>query len=218
MARPLEPYSEEKVQEYEEQLRDAYYYMEKQRVKEIKRLFILYITKRNIHLSFFKNHSIYKYFENDFQKTDKNYEFNYKKTEEIMEREKANILFEIEELKYKIFKLKKNKKKRKLVFEKEIKIISSDREYQKNIIEKAYDIISGAITDEKEKEIIDNHFKDWFKAELNIFLDIHHKKNKIFEWQEKRNKKRLDKTIERYEQLKNIINPLENIINVPIED
>jgi len=62
MSRPLTPFSEEQVKEYEGLLESASLNNDKQRVKEIKRLFLEYIRKRGYTINAFKDKSIYQYF------------------------------------------------------------------------------------------------------------------------------------------------------------
>jgi hypothetical protein len=62
MPRPLTPISDERVSYYEEQLKHVFSIGDKEEIKRLKRLFLVYIEKRNVKITAFKNKSIYQYF------------------------------------------------------------------------------------------------------------------------------------------------------------
>jgi hypothetical protein len=62
MSRTLTPISNKQIKYYEEKIKSAYLQNDKKNVRRYKRLFSVYIKKRGLDISFFKNHKIYKYF------------------------------------------------------------------------------------------------------------------------------------------------------------
>lgn len=63
MPRPLTPLSEERIKEYEKELKHAFSTKNKEEIKRWRRLFLEYINKREHKIKDFKNTSIYQYFE-----------------------------------------------------------------------------------------------------------------------------------------------------------
>jgi hypothetical protein len=65
MPRPLTPISDERVAYYEKQLKHVFSIGDEEEKKRLKRLFLVYIEKRNVKITAFKNKSIYQYFIKD---------------------------------------------------------------------------------------------------------------------------------------------------------
>ena len=85
MPRTLTPISNKQVEYYEEKIKSAYSQNDKKNVRRYKRLFSVYIKKRGLDISFFKNHKIYRFFDKP-KKADQ-----LKKELENLKTEKADI-------------------------------------------------------------------------------------------------------------------------------
>jgi hypothetical protein len=88
MARPLEPLTEEKIQEYEDQLIAAKEKNDKYSIKKYKHYFLEYINKRGFTIEDFKECSIYQYFKPREKRVDA-------LMQEIKEIEKTEIGYEL---------------------------------------------------------------------------------------------------------------------------
>ena len=93
MPRPLEPLSKKQVKYYEEEIKTADLQDNKKEVRRLKRLFLCYIKKRDLDISFFKNHKIYKYFNKPKRIDLLNKELKKIKTEDKTQRIKNFIDF-----------------------------------------------------------------------------------------------------------------------------
>ena len=181
MPRPLEPLNKKQIKYYYEKIKTADLQNNKKEVRRLKRLFLCYIKKRDLDISFFKNHKIYKYF-NKLKKAD-----SLRKEVRKLKREISKLKkIKIDGTEHSKFTMEIYKKQRIIKMLKEkIKYLDNKKEYMREHREqlKKFGVKSLNTSDKNIDKLINEAEKmleeyDKKEAEFKRFKKRHDNKTK----------------------------------------